>query len=174
MRKLRNPKLEIFARELAAGKTPEQAGEIADNFSGKLEPRDEFRERLAEMFSQRMKEFFALFVDAKTKTFRAVLERIKAGCSTLDPATATALLFTEECALLKAIAVLPARWITRGEFDALPIHQLFRDDLFYRGGDYVDIAGAPCDEYRAPLGGCWILVNGWFFRPNIDGPSALN
>jgi len=85
MRKLRNPKLEIFARELAAGKTPEQAGEIADNFSGKPEPEDEFTERLSEMFSQRMKEFFSLFVDAKTKTYRAVLERIKAGCSTLDP-----------------------------------------------------------------------------------------
>jgi hypothetical protein len=111
MRKLRDPKLEIFARELAAGKTPEQAGEIADNFSGKLEPVDEFTERLSEMFSQRIKEFFSLFVDAKTKTYLTVLERVKAGCSNIDPATATAILFTEECALLKAIAVLPVRWI---------------------------------------------------------------
>jgi len=174
MRKLRNPKLEIFARELAAGKTPEQAGEIADNFSGKPEPEDEFRERLSEMFSQRMKEFFSLFVDAKTKTYQAVLERVKYGCSTIDPATATAILFTEECALLKAIAVLPARWITRGEFEALPIHQLFRDDLLYQGGDGIDIAGAPCGQYRAPLAGSWIVVNVCFFRPDIDGPSALN
>ena len=141
---------------------------------GKPELEDEFTERLSEMFNQRMKEFFSLFVDAKTKTYRAVLERIKAGGIILDPATATALLFTEECALLKAIAVLPARWITRGEFEALPIHQLFRDDLFYRGGDLIDIAGAPCGEYRAPLAGSWIVVNTCFFRPDIDGPSALN
>jgi hypothetical protein len=121
MRKLRNPKLEIFARELAAGKTPEQAGEIADNFSGKPEPVDEFTERLSEMFSQRMKEFFSLFVDAKTTTYQAVLERVKA-----------------------------------------------------QGGEGIDIAGAPRGRYRAPLGGSWILVNGWFFRPDIDGPSTLN
>jgi hypothetical protein len=135
-----------------------------------------FSERRAQIFTEKMNEFLSLFVAAKMKTFRLVLDRIKTG-QNVDPAFGTALMFEEECALLQAINILPVHYPlqTREEFEGLRIHQLFRDDLLYRGEPGIDTAGAPRGLYRAPLAGSWIVVDGgMFLRADLDGPSPLN
>jgi hypothetical protein len=174
MPRLKNRKDEIFARELAIGKTAEEAYVIALLFTGKLEPEEEFRKRLWESFNQRLHEFFSLFVEAKKQTFLTFLEHVKRDSNNIDQAVGMAILFAEECALSKAIIVLPAHCLTRAEFEALPIHRLFRDDLLYRGEGGIDTDGAPLGWYRAPLAGGWIVVNGMFYRPDIDAAPFLN